>query len=139
MLYEFIEAWLKAPDNFNNKINSIFALYNLRYSVELISSQSTRIFYNKFLVLMSEGFRAVTFLSPSIYFSNLISVIFLPFWFMGILYFIKVGNFKIFIILFMVAIFVYLIGEKEIYYLLPIILFYIYFVFIGIKNLWSKN
>jgi len=139
MIMEFLRALVRIPVNFQNKINSIFALHNLRYSVELVSSPYTRIFYNKITVVVNELFTALTYLSPKIYFTNIWTVIFLPFWFIGILQLIKRGNYMIFIKLLIVVFIIYLVGEKEIYYLWPIGLFYIYFIYIGFKSWWVKN
>ena len=60
MIMEFLRALVRIPVNFQNKINSIFALHNLRYSVELVSSPYTRIFYNKITVVVNELFTALT-------------------------------------------------------------------------------
>ena len=139
MINEFVQAWLRIPQNFEHKIDSVFALYNLRYSVELVTASYTRIFYNKFTVLVSEFFRALTFLTPSFYFCNIFLFLFFPFWLAGILYLIKVGDFQIFIKLLLVTLIVYLMGEKNIFFLWPIAIFYIYFIFIGIKQIWPKN
>lgn len=112
-------------------VGSLFSIDKIRYSVELNGdSFLTRIFFNKISYLVGVGFNALSLLSPRNFFIGqdfeLIPIIFLPFWFVGIYKLIKRKKILWFILVFVAAIFVYLTGQTSSYFMVFLVPFYIY-------------
>lgn len=122
----------------HRKVESIFEGDNLRYLTELRGSHFSRFFYNKPTILINEIGRFLSFYSPALYFGQSILIIFFPFWLMGIIDLIKNKKAKVFLILFLAGIPVYLIDQRSFIFTLPIFLVYAYITYLGLKEVIKK-
>ncbi len=130
------------PFYIQRKVESIFTGDNLRYLTELRGSQFSRLFYNKPTILVNELGRFLSFYSPTLYFGQYFLIILFPFWLLGIIELIRKRNIKVFLILFLVGIPVYLIDQRNLAFLSPIALVYLYLVYLGARTVikkWQKQ
>src|SRR3989344_5861705 len=122
-LYE----WGKTPQYLHQGISTLFSIDKIRYSVELNSDAViSRIFYNKISYRVGIVFHSLSVASPANIFTGQISIIFLPFWFVGIYKLIKLKMVWWFLGFGAASIFVFLKGQTGPYFLIFIVPFYIY-------------
>lgn len=126
------------PFYIQRKLELLFTGDNLRYLTELRGSPISRIFYNKPTILLNEIGRFLSFYSPIIYFGQSILIVLFPFWLIGVVDLIKRKRIKVFVLLLIVGIPVYLIDQREIIFVLPIALIYIYIIALGIKKVLKR-
>lgn len=119
-------------------LSIIFEGNNLRYLTELRGSQFSRFFYNKPTIIIYELGRFLSFYSPLLYFSESFLIIFFPFWLIGIIEILERKNWKVFIILFLAGIPVYLTDKRDFISILPIGIVYAYIAFVGLKFVFKK-
>jgi hypothetical protein len=120
------------------KVTSIFSGDNIRYVIELRGSEGPRIYYNKVLILVNEFIRFISFLSPKYYFRYGILVLLFPLWLLGIIALIKKRKVKTFILLLFFCFISFLIDQRELGYLFPIGIIYLYIVCEGIYSLFRR-
>ena len=121
------------------KVLSIFSGDNIRYVIELRSAEGPRIFYNKALILINEFFRFISFLSPKYYFRYGILILLFPLWLLGIIVLIKKKKVKIFVVLFIFCFVSYLLDQRNLNYLFPIGLAYLYIACEGTYSLFRRS
>lgn len=126
------------PFYIQRKLSLIFTGDNLRYLTELRGSPLSRFFYNKPTILLNEIGRFLSFYSPVLYFGYGVLIVLFPFWLIGIFDLIERKRIKIFILLFIVGIPVYLIDQRDLIFILPIALVYLYIVYLGIKRIFKR-
>ncbi len=158
-LDKLLSEWSKFTFYFKSKAFNIFALHNIRYSVELIwqtpkggrSILLSRFFYNKATFLLGEFFNALGPLRPNSYFVegdsggmipvgiDPIPIVLVPLWFLGLFYLIKEKKYQYFLFLFATSIVIYLTGQTSFYYLIIIVPFIIYAINIAFHKLSKKT
>ena len=104
---EIVISILKTPHYIQQKIVSIFALYNLRYILELRSGDDflSRLFFNKITLLMNNFSDLLNIMSPKTFFIDnivhgkfeLIPFVFVLPWFCGVVTLIKKKEIKLFV------------------------------------------
>ncbi len=125
------------PFYIQRKIELLFTGDNLRYLTELRGSTISRLFYNKPTILMNEFGRFLSFYSPNIYFGWSILIVFFPFWLIGLVDLIKRKQVKIFILLLILGVPVYLIDQRDLIFVLPIAIIYVYITYLGLKKIFK--
>ena len=145
----YVRAWKSAPGRILQKGSSIFALYNVRYSTELVwespdninnRTLSSRIYYNKGSVLISEFFNILERLSPGHYFvdNDAIIILFVPFWFIAVAESISERKIYIFLLALASVLPAYLVDQTNLYFIFPTCLVYCYFVSLGVVSFCKK-
>jgi len=113
-------------------LSVIFEGDNLRYLTELRGSPLSRLFYNKATILLNEFGRFLSFYALRYYFGPLFLIIFFPLWILGITDLIMRKKWKIFVMLLLAGIPVYLFDKRELLFLAPIALVYLYIAGAGL-------
>lgn len=154
-----IKEWLRLPTYLKNNLNSLIGNDKLmkvdeeRWNAfgpkkeEIIS----KIYYNKGTVLADDFFTMLTYLSPRLYFqsgdgSSLsppraepIAIPLFLFWVIGIAALIKKGKSKVLLSILLLGLFAYFFGQRNMAYLLPILIIYIIIAHEGIESIKNKN
>lgn len=141
-----VVEWMRTPEYISYKVKSVLAVYNLRFVAELVNASAlSKLFYNKTSIVANNSSEVLNLISPRTYFADsmvfgvweLIPFVFAPFWFLGVYRLIKGGRWKPFFMLFIFGIFGYLSGQRNVYFLLPAAVVYLYFVERGLGMLYD--
>ncbi len=149
----FVSEWSKIFSYTQGNLSSILAKDKLQYVEDMRwNSPLSGLIYNKGLVLVDDFFSYLSFFSPRFYFQAGDGTGFSPpsvepvagplfvFWVLGLISFIRKKNFRFFALLFILGLPAFLAGRRNIAFLLPVLLLYIFIAYEGIKNfLSSKN
>jgi hypothetical protein len=156
---QLIKEWRSAPGYITEKRQNIFSEQHIKYVEDLRwanasytrSNFKSRFYYNKGTVLADEFFNYLTFLSPRLYFQSGDGGIFSPpgvepiagiyflFFVFGISNLVKNKKYKIFYYIFIFSFLAYLTGRRNLAYLLPVTVLYLYVTYSGIINNKYKN
>ncbi|MBU0572836.1 hypothetical protein KKH23_02135 [Patescibacteria group bacterium] len=143
------------PINVKRKVTSIFSDEKLRYVEEMrwnaFSEEKeeliSRLYYNKAMVLVDNSFEYLSLLSPRIYFQAGDGTEFSPpgvepvpffafvFWVFGLIKLAKQKEFKPLFLLLAFPLFGFLAGARNLVFLFPVLLLYIYIASQGIELL----
>lgn len=117
---------------------------------QTIITYSSKIYYNKASLILTEFWDFADFFSPRFYFLSgdgtpltptntepLLTILF-PFWVFGIVSLLTKNSCKIFMLIFLNCFVAYLLGQKNLIFLWPTLLAYAYISIIGIKNIKNK-
>jgi hypothetical protein len=150
---------VRFPGYFREKASSIFSIDKLgpiqemRWNAfgedkdELIS----RVYYNKILILVDNSFEYLSLLSPRIYFQAGEGTRFSPprtepipallffFWIFGLIKLMKERNFKVIMFLFISPLLAFWAGKKNLVFLFPTFIGYLYLASPGFDFLFRKH
>lgn len=154
-LNPIFHEWLKTPGYLTNTVAQIIQvsdieiwhIVDLKWETENYPRNhlATKLFYNKSSLAFNELFNYLNLLSPKLYFQGgdqdnlsslkveFIPAIFLPVWILGIFYLVKLKKWKIFIAWCTIAFFCYLIGQKNLAFLFPLVILNTYFIYQGLN------
>ena len=106
----------------------------------------SRFFYNKFVIIPKETFDFIQFLTPRLYFSvgdgsrltpprlEPIPFLLFPFWIFGLIFLFKSHHFRPLYYLLLAGAFAYLVGRRNMAFLLPVLIIHTYICSLGLKN-----
>ena len=148
-LGKIIDAWSNIPTFIINKTDSIFALYNLRYILELRLYENflSRFLFNKFTLLVNDMSEILSLISLKTYFIDnkvfnkfeLIHFFFIPIWFIGFYALFKNRKLWPFIALFITGFIVYISDQKNLnFFVLPSFV-HAYIIYYGFRFLYEKK
>ncbi|AKM82824.1 hypothetical protein A2422_02545 [Candidatus Woesebacteria bacterium RIFOXYC1_FULL_31_51] len=175
-LKSIVLEWKMAPSYFKKNISSIFSSDNLMKIQEVRwnafgnekEDLLSKIYYNKVYVMLDNFFSFLSYTSPRPYFQagdgtrfspsgvEPIAGILFPFWVLGLISLIKNRNFKLIFWTLGISLFTFLLGKRNLAFLLPVLLIYIniasksvnrkylilavlYMLFIIGRVIWLKN
>jgi hypothetical protein len=154
-----ISEWKNTGSYFKNNIHSIFSddkvskVDEARWNAFGPKKEElpAKLFYNKGTVLLDDAFSLLTNLGPRIYFQSgdgtrlsppkvePIAIPLFAFWVLGIIDLIKNKKFRLFIWSFLIAIAVYIFGQRNMAYLFPLSIIYSWIAVCGIESLKSTK
>jgi hypothetical protein len=154
-----IKEWGNLPNYLVEKKTNLFSEERVKYIEDLRwanvkytgSDFKSRFFYNKGTVLVDEFFNFVTFLSPRAYFQSgggsqfsppgvePIPGVFFLFFMLGLIYILEKRKFKVFYFLIVFTLLPYLSGRRNMAFMLPTLIFYVYITYLGIDRYISKK
>ncbi|MEJ2347967.1 MAG: hypothetical protein P8Y17_02075 [Patescibacteria group bacterium] len=149
----------KFPTYFREKTTTIFSIEKLSFIQEMRWSAFgkekdeliSRVYYNKALILVENSFEYLSLLSPRIYFQagdgtefspprvEPIPAILFFFWIFGLVRLIKQRKFKILLFLFVSPILAFLAGRRNLVFLFPTFIFYLYVASLGFDFLFRNH
>jgi hypothetical protein len=149
----------KFPVSAKRKITSIFSDEKLRYVEEMRwnafgeekDELISRLYYNKASVVVNDSFEYLSLLSPRIYFQAGDGTGFSPpgvepvpffgfvFWISGLIVLVKKKEFKTLSLLLVSPFFGFLAGARNLVYLFPVLVLYVYIASRGMEVLLGKH
>lgn len=155
---QFFSEWSSLGSYISNHLNSVMAqekqlkLEEFRWGSQNSTGNTVlpRIIYSNFNLVLGEVFDYLTFFSPRIYFqagdgtkispnnSEPIAILFVVPWTFGLMKILKDQNKKGFIIL-IAALPAYLAGQKNFYFLFPVVLSYFWLIDKGLKEMQHRK
>jgi len=154
-----IKEWISFPNYAMEKKTNLFSEERVKYIEDLRwanvkytdSDFKSRFFYNKGTVLVDEFFNFITFLSPRVYFQSgdgsqfsppgvePIAGVFFLFFMLGLIYILEKRKFKILYFLIIFTLLPYLSGRRNMAFMLPILISYVYITYLGVERYISKK
>lgn len=154
-----IKEWLQSPSyvrsSFANRVRGPYLdrLRDMQWGGQLVHRNSffAKLVYNYPLLLINESVELVEFAQPRLFFVTgdgspftppslqPIPVILFPFWLIGLLDYVKKKNWSRFLTLFGFTSAAYLIGQKNMAFLLPVLVIYIRWATHGLEILSSPR
>lgn len=155
-LKEMVNQWTQAPGYFSRNMRSFFSDENLmkiqevRWNAfgEKREDILSKIYYNKGYIIVDNFFSYVSYFMPRSYFQagdgtrfspkgvEPIAGILFPFWVIGLISIVKDKNFKPLYLVLGISLFAFLLGQRNLAFLFPVMLVYIY---IAAKSLGKKQ
>ena len=123
-----LSEWLKIPFYIERKVGLIFNGDNIRYVIDLRTGGISRLFYNKILILINEFFRMLSFFSPKHYLVHDALVLLFPFWVLAIIKIVREKKLKYTLTLSALGFFAFLVDQRNIVFLFPMAIVYIYLI-----------
>jgi hypothetical protein len=150
---ELLHEWSNFQRYSSHKFDTFFAESRISYVEDLRwenkkythSDMLSRFFYNKLTVVVDDIFNYLTFISPRFYFqsgggSNFspqgvepIAAAYYVFFVLGIVFLLKNKRYKIFYFILTFSFLAYLSGKRNLAFLLPVLISYIYVSYVGIS------
>lgn len=150
----YAAEWANTPSYAATNIKSLFSEDRLKYINEVRwnafgpakEDLPSKLFYNKGFLVIEHFYNFLTFLSPRIYFQAGDNTGFSPqtvepiafflffFWVMGILFLFRKKNFKTLSLPLIFGFLAYLVGQRTMPFLFPVMILYIYFSFLGVTD-----
>ncbi|KKQ95767.1 MAG: hypothetical protein UV74_C0013G0374 [Candidatus Woesebacteria bacterium GW2011_GWB1_43_14] len=143
-----VGEWMKTPLYISSKIESIFAVYNLRFVFDLKdTSIFSRLYFGKLGLVFNNMSEILNLISPKTFFVDsmvfgkweMIPFFLFPLWFIGVYILVKTNHFVPFLVLVFTTLFAYLSGQRSVYFLFPSYLVNIYIVSFGLGYLFNEK
>ncbi len=148
----FVSEWSKIFGYTQGNLSSMLAKDKLQYVEDMRwNSPLSGIVYNKGLVLVDDFFSYISFFSPRFYFQAGDGTGFTPssvepvagplfvFWVLGLISFIRKKDFRFFVLVFLLGLPAFLAGRRNIAFLFPVLVLYIFIAYEGIRSFVSSK